>query len=142
MSIPSDRPSRQRLIRSRSAHRCARAARPSEDNLTALGGEVIAHRLRTLGHPVRVRIMRALDRREAGIEQLAAELGVGRAATAAHLRVLCRAGVVCRTDERGPAKYRLADWPSLWLVDQLARRLRGHAQLTIGAHDESSGPRR
>jgi DNA-binding transcriptional ArsR family regulator len=76
--------------------------------------------------------MRALDRREARVEQLAEELGEPPRAIAAHLRVLCRAGIVCRTDRHGPAVYRLADWPSLWLVDQLARRLR---ERTTGLDD-------
>ena len=79
--------------------------------------------------------MRALDRREAGVEQLADELGAPTGAVAAHLRVLCRAGVVCRADRGGPARYRLADWPSLWLIDQLARRMCQQAQ-----GDNAPGP--
>ena len=125
MSVSSDRSSGP-LISPCRAHRCARAAR-HQDHLSALGGELIAHRLRTLGHPTRLRLMRALDRREAGVEQLADELSASAGAVAAHLRVLSRAGVVCRTDRGGPARYRLADWPSLWLIDQLARRMRHQA---------------
>src|SRR5512132_3230399 len=118
MSVSSDRPSGQWIASCR-AHRCARAARQA-DHLSALGGDVIAHRLRTLGHPTRLRLMRALDGREATVQRLAGELGVSVGAVGAHLRVLCCAGVVCRTDRGGPATYRLADWPSLWLVDQRA----------------------
>jgi len=133
MSASSDRSSAP-LISSCRAHRCARAAREA-NHLSAVGGEVIAHRLRTLGHPTRLRLMRALDRREAGVEQLAEELGAPTGAVAAHLRVLCGAGVVCRTDRGGPARYRLADWPSLWLIDQLARRMCHQAQ-----GDHAPGP--
>lgn len=134
MSASCDRSCGQQAMSSRRAHRYAQGARHS-DHLTELGSEVIAHRLRTLGHPVRVRLMRALDRREAGVEQLADELGVSAAAVAAHLRVLGRAGVTFRTDSPGPACYCLADWPSLWLVDQLARRIRSHALVDSDAEE-------
>jgi DNA-binding transcriptional ArsR family regulator len=80
--------------------------------------------------------MRALDRREADVQQLADELGAPPGTLAVHLRVLCRAGVVCRTDRGGPARYRLADWPSLWLIDQLARRMRHQA---VGAQAAEHG---
>jgi DNA-binding transcriptional ArsR family regulator len=73
-------------------------------------------------------LIRALDRREADVQQLADELDTPAGAVAAHLRVLSGAGVVCRADRGGPARYRLADWPSLWLIDQLARRMRHQAQ--------------
>ena len=122
MSISRDRPSGRLLHGATRAHRCARAARRT-DVLTDLGVEVIAHRLRTLGHPLRLRILRSLDGRHATAEQLAEELGASLAAVAAHLRLLSGCGVVCRTDESGPAAYALADWPSLWLVEQLAHRL-------------------
>jgi DNA-binding transcriptional ArsR family regulator len=120
------------------AHRCARAARHA-DHISLLGGEVIAHHLRTLGHPTRLRLMRALDRGEAGVEQLADELSAPTGAVAAHLRVLCRAAVVCRSDRGGPARYRLADWPSLWLIDQLARRMR-HQALGAQAAEHEGAP--
>lgn len=141
MSVSRDRSSGQQPMSSRRAHRYAQGARHS-DHLIELGSEVIAHRLRTLGHPLRVRLMRALDRREAGVEQLADELEVGAAAVAAHLRVLGRAGVVCRTDSHGPARYCLADWPSLWLVDQLARRIRSHALVDSAPGEPDRGERR
>ena len=135
MSMSCDRPSGHLLPAGTRAHRCARAARRT-DSLTDLGVEVIAHRLRTLGHPLRLRILRALDRRQATVEQLAAELGASPAAIASHLRLLSGCGVVCRTDDSGLATYALADWPSLWLVEQLAHRL---ALQTAGnEHGESA----
>ena len=122
MSMCSDRPSGRPLRAGIRAHRCARAARRA-DSLTDLGIEVIAHRLRTLGHPLRLRILRALDGRPATVDQLAAQLAASSGAIAAHLRLLSGCGVVSRTDDSGPATYALADWPSLWLVEQLAHRL-------------------
>lgn len=135
MSLSCDRPSGRLLQAGTQEHRCARAARRT-DSLTDLGVEVIAHRLRTLGHPLRLRILRALDRRHATVEQLAAELGASPAAVAAHLRLLSGCAVVCRADDSGPAMYALADWPSLWLVEQLAHRLA--LQAAGNEHDESA----
>ena len=45
----------------------------------------------------------------------------------AHVRLLYRAGVICRMGDPGPPGWQLADWPSLWLIDQFARRLREQA---------------
>ncbi|UTI63932.1 helix-turn-helix domain-containing protein [Paraconexibacter antarcticus] len=86
--------------------------------------EITASRLRVLGHPVRLRIMRALDERRATVPQLATELGAPEVAVAAHVRLLHRAGILARVDGVGPPAFQLCDWPSLWMVDQLARRLR------------------
>jgi DNA-binding transcriptional ArsR family regulator len=89
-----------------------------------VGTDVVATRLRTLGHPMRLRIMRALDGRPSTADQLAQDLGEQLGAVRAHLSVLYRAGVVRRVDDGGRPAYELADWPSLWLVEQLAYRLR------------------
>jgi DNA-binding transcriptional ArsR family regulator len=133
-----DRPSGRAVVGSLRAHRCARAAR-HRDPLGELGAEVIAHRLRTLGHPLRLRLMRALDGRDTTAEELAADVGASPGAVGAHLRLLCRCGVLCHTDNAGPTIYGLADWPSLWLVEQLARRLAHQASDTERVRD---APRR
>jgi DNA-binding transcriptional ArsR family regulator len=73
---------------------------------------------------MRVRILRALDGRQATAEQLAEHLGAPLPAVRGQISVLYRAGVLCRVDDGGRPTYELADWPSLWLVEQLARRLR------------------
>jgi DNA-binding transcriptional ArsR family regulator len=99
------------------------AASPS--HLSELGTEVVATRLRTLGHPLRLRILGALDGRAASADDLAEQFGETAGAVRAHLAVLYRAGVV------------RADWPSLWLVDQLAYRLRLRA-LDESAADEQT----
>jgi DNA-binding transcriptional ArsR family regulator len=96
----------------------------SPTHLSELGTDVVATRLRTLGHPMRLRIMRALDGRPSTADQLATELDEQLGAVRAHLSVLYRAGVVRRVDNGGRPTYELADWPSLWLVEQLAYRLR------------------
>jgi DNA-binding transcriptional ArsR family regulator len=118
------------------------AAAPT--HLTELGAEVIATRLRTLGHPLRLRLLVAVDRRPSGLGQLADELGVSPGAIRSHLAVLYRAGVVRRADDGdGDALYELADWTSLWLVEQLAYRVRLRAQEDAAedqcADDEAEG---
>lgn len=114
------------------------AALPS--HLSELGADVIATRLRTLGHPTRLRLMGALDGRPGTADGLAEELGEPAGAVRAHLSVLYRAGVVRRVDDGGPATYELADWPSLWMVEQLAYRLRQRAleDADSGARDKES----
>jgi DNA-binding transcriptional ArsR family regulator len=72
-------------------------------------------------------LLRSLDRRRATVLELAGSLGESAEAVHAHLAVLYRAGIVRRADDEAPAVYELADWPSLWLVDQLAFRLRHRA---------------
>jgi DNA-binding transcriptional ArsR family regulator len=104
----------------------------SPTHLSELGTDVVATRLRTLGHPMRLRIMRALDGRPSTADQLAAVLGEPVGAVRAHLSVLYRAGVVRRVDDGGRPTYELADWPSLWLVEQLAYRLR------LRAHEDAA----
>jgi DNA-binding transcriptional ArsR family regulator len=114
----------QRETGTRSPRHARRHPAASQTHLSELGTDVVATRLRTLGHPMRLRIMRALDGRQASADQLAEVLGEQVAAVRAHLSVLYRAGVVRRVDDGGHPTYELADWPSLWLVEQLAYRLR------------------
>jgi hypothetical protein len=73
--------------------------------------------------------MRALDERHATVPQLAKELAVNDTAVAAHVRLLYRAGILARVDGVGPPAFQLCDWPSLWMVDQLARRLREQTEV-------------
>jgi DNA-binding transcriptional ArsR family regulator len=114
----------QREVGSRLPRHTRRHPAASPTHLSELGTDVVATRLRTLGHPMRLRIMRALDGRPATADLLAEALGEQVGAVRAHLAVLYRAGVVRRVDDGGRPTYELADWPSLWLVEQLAYRLR------------------
>jgi DNA-binding transcriptional ArsR family regulator len=123
MSTSSSR-QHQREVGTRLPRHTRRHPAASPTHLSELGTDVVATRLRTLGHPMRLRIMRALDGRPSTADQLAQDLGEQAGAVRAHLSVLYRAGVVRRIDAGGRPTYELADWPSLWLVEQLAYRLR------------------
>jgi DNA-binding transcriptional ArsR family regulator len=132
----------QREVGSRLPRHTRRHPAASPTHLSELGTDVVATRLRTLGHPMRLRIMRALDGRQATADQLAEVLGEQVGTVRAHLSVLYRAGVVRRADDGGRPTYELADWPSLWLVEQLAYRLRLRAiedgDVAPGHGDEES----
>jgi DNA-binding transcriptional ArsR family regulator len=128
-----------------SARRSDRHLRPhpaaAQTHLTELGADVVATRLRTLGHPTRLRLLRSLEARPAGADELADSLSESAASVRAHLAVLYRAGIVRRADDGGGPVYELADWPSMWLVDQLAYRLRLRAMEDAEAacdHDDPS----
>ena len=101
------RPSRLQF-QGRPAHRYARCARRT-DHLGALGAEVIASRLRVLAHPLRLRLLDALDEREATVAQLAAELRVDERIMRAHVRLLYRAGILARVDDAG---HPPTGWPT------------------------------
>lgn len=96
-------------------------------HLTELGTDVVATRLRTLGHPTRIRILQALDGRPKTFDRLVGDVGEPDAAVLAHLTVLFRAGIVRRVEDADRPTWELVDWPSLWVVDQLAFRLRQRA---------------
>jgi DNA-binding transcriptional ArsR family regulator len=128
----------QREVGTRLPRHPRRHPAASQSHLSELGTDVVATRLRTLGHPMRLRIMRALDGRQSAAEQLAEVLGEQVGAVRAHLAVLYRAGVVRRVDDGGRPTYELADWPSLWLVEQLAYRQRLRA-IEDGDHAPDQG---
>ncbi len=110
----------------------------SQSHLSELGTEVVATRLRTLGHPMRLRIMGALNGRPASADHLAEQFGVKVGVVRSHLGVLYRAGVVRRVDDGGRPTFELADWPSMWLVEQLAYRLRLRALEDAGDCDDGA----
>lgn len=128
----------RREVGTRSTSHAARHPAASRSDLDQLGTEVVATRLRTLGHPMRLRIVRVLDGRQATAEQLAEYLGEQLPAIRGQISVLYRTGVLCRVDEGGRPTYELADWPSLWLVEQLARRLRLRASEDVLSDSEES----
>jgi DNA-binding transcriptional ArsR family regulator len=131
MSTSSSR-HHQREVGTRLPRHTRRHPAASQSHLSELGTDVVAARLRTLGHPMRLRIIRALDGRPSTTDQLAQDLGEQAGTVRAHLSVLYRAGVVRRVDDSGRPIYELADWPSLWLVEQLAYRLR------LRAHEDAA----
>ncbi len=85
----------------------------------------VAGRMRLLGHPMRLMIVRELhDRGDASLIELGDRLPGTAQAVRSHVTALYRYGVICRTDETGPALFGLANWADGWLIEQYASRLR------------------
>ena len=105
------------------ASRCPHTPPSAGCGLSEYAVQAVALRLRLLGHPTRLRLVRTLHEHDGDVVDLAGRIGDEPAAVSAHLRTLHQAGIVCRTDARGPAVYRLVDWADWWLIDQFASRL-------------------
>lgn len=93
---------------------------------------------KTLGHPGRLKIVKALDGRELCVCDLARILGVSMSATSQHLRDLRRLGAVAFRADGKLAYYRLADRSWLDHVEAMIRRNRSLGLTTTPA----SGRRR
>lgn len=85
--------------------RCAPELLPSELNLPLDGkaaDEELARLAKAIGHPVRVRILRMLSRRDGcGCSQIVDELPLAQSTVSEHLRILKEAGLV-RSSQDGP----------------------------------------
>jgi len=80
--------------------------------LTALGQPVYeakAELFKSLGHPVRIRVLELLAAGERPVSDLLAETGVEASTLSQHLAVLKRSGLVDSTRKANSVTYRLAD---------------------------------
>jgi DNA-binding transcriptional ArsR family regulator len=71
--------------------------------------ELIAERFRVLGEPMRIRILDRLRTGEAGIGELADDLGASQQNVSKHVGVLVRAGIVGREKQGTAVRLRIAD---------------------------------
>ncbi len=69
----------------------------------------IAHRLRAMGSPLRLRLLHALEGRELSVSELVEEVGSQQATVSNQLRVLWQAGLVTRRRAGLAVYYGLAD---------------------------------
>lgn len=86
--------------------------------------EATAARLRVLAKPKSIALLQELSGGEAGVQELADRIGVAHQNASHHLAILCRAGVLARRAERSTAIYRIEDWSSWWVVQQVAGLVR------------------
>src|SRR6188768_4054061 len=70
---------------------------------------LVAERFRTLGEPMRLRLLQALRDGERSVGDLVDEVGAGQANVSKHLQLLHRMGFVQRRKEGTTALYRIAD---------------------------------
>lgn len=84
--------------------------------------QVKAEFFKTLGHPVRIRVLELLSVREHAVSELLAEIGVEAASLSQQLAVLRRAGLV-RTRKEGSAVFYSLTGPEVSELLATARRI-------------------
>lgn len=83
--------------------------------------ELTAQRLRVIAEPTRIALLEALAAGEAGVQELADEVGLPHQTASRHLALLHQAGVLDRRREGTATRYVVADWSAWWVIEQIAR---------------------
>jgi DNA-binding transcriptional ArsR family regulator len=81
--------------------------------------ELIAARLRTIGDPVRIRILDQLRQGELSVGEITERLGTSQQNASKHLGVLLQAGIVGRRKAGTSAFYRVTDASVYELCEQV-----------------------
>ena len=81
--------------------------------------ELIARRFRAIAEPMRVRLLDLLRDGEAGVGELAGQLGASQQNVSKHLAVLADAGILGRRKEGNHVYYRIVDEGVLGLCEQV-----------------------
>jgi DNA-binding transcriptional ArsR family regulator len=100
------------------------ATQPLPDSLV----ELVAARLRVLGQPLRIRMIRHLAGRSATVQELADALDVVQQNVSQHLSILHQAGILTRCREGARVRYALVDPHILPLFEQAAASIARQAQ--------------
>jgi DNA-binding transcriptional ArsR family regulator len=83
--------------------------------------ELVAMRFRSLGEPMRLKILRLLERGEFSVSQLVDRLKSSQANISKHLKVLVEAGILARRVEGTSAYYSISDPVILKICDTVCR---------------------
>lgn len=83
--------------------------------------ELTAQRLRVMAEPKRIALLEALNGGEAGVQELADQVGLPHQNASHHLTLLWNAGLICRRREGTMTLYAVSDWSAWWVVEQIAR---------------------
>jgi DNA-binding transcriptional ArsR family regulator len=86
--------------------------------------ELIAHRFRVLGEPMRIKLLDRLRDGEATVGELQQALRASQQNVSKHLGVLLQAGMVSRTKHGTSARYAIADEHVFELCEQVCGGLR------------------
>lgn len=101
--------------------------------LSADAIELVAARFRTLGEPIRIQLLQALQRGERNVSDLVAAVGSTQSNVSRHLRILQDAGLVGRRQDGNSVYYSIADPTVFALCDavcnSIGTRLTLHATL-------------
>lgn len=102
-------------------------------SLSAAAVEVVAARFRTLGEPVRIHLLQALQGGEQNVTELVTGVGSTQPNVSKHLRILQEAGLVDRRQDGNNVYYSIADPTVFELCDavcsSVGARLTQHAPL-------------
>ena len=85
--------------------------------------DLIAHRFRALGEPLRVRILDLLRDQELSVTTIAGQLGAGQQNVSKHLAVLVESGMLTRRKHGTHVYYRIADEGVFALCEQVCSSL-------------------
>lgn len=95
--------------------------------------DLVAARFRTLGEPIRIRILQALQGGERNVTALVAGIGSTQPNISKHLRILQEAGLVGRRQDGNNVYYSIADPTVFDLCDavcnSIGARLTQHASI-------------
>lgn len=86
--------------------------------------ELVAARFRTLGEPIRIQLLQALQRGERNVTDLVSAVGSTQSNVSKHLRILQDGGLVGRRQEGNTAYYSIADPTVFALCDAVCNSLR------------------
>jgi ArsR family transcriptional regulator len=112
-----------------------RAHRPS---LSPQAVELVASRFRTLGEPIRIQLLQALQEGERNVTELVTAVGSTQSNVSRHLRLLQEAQLVGRRQDGNNVYYSIAD-PSVFAIcdivcSSIGARLRQDATLAEELH--------
>lgn len=109
------------------------AKRTRHEPLSVDAIELVAARFRTLGEPIRIQLLQALQKGERNVTDLVAAVGSTQPNVSKHLRILQDAGLVERRQEGNSVYYSIADPTVFALCDavchSIGARLERHATL-------------
>lgn len=83
--------------------------------------ELTAQRLRVLAEPNRIALLEALNNGEAGVQELADEVGLSHQTASHYLALLHDAGLLSRRRVGSTTRYTVSDWSAWWVIEQIAR---------------------
>jgi DNA-binding transcriptional ArsR family regulator len=108
-------------------------ARSKPKPLSVEAVDLVAARFRTLGEPIRIRVLQSLQEGERNVTELVAAVGSTQPNVSKHLRILQDAGLVSRRQEGNNVYYAIAD-PSVFALcdavcNSIGTRLTQHASI-------------
>lgn len=80
-----------------------------------------AQRLRVIAEPTRIALLETLNSGEAGVQELADQVGLSHQIVSHHLKALWQAGVLARRRVGTTTLYTVSDWSAWWVIEQIAR---------------------